>query len=161
MQRAGGSGLRLRLSRHVARVHCPRLGAPQPQFLAARTPYLLHNWDDRDAPAQVPVRDSVGIAGGLFMLGGGAIVLKYSIQPLTVWWNKPRAPKRYKGGFEDQMTRREAALILGVRESADKKKVQEAYKRIMMLNHPDLGGSAFVTTKINEAKDMLTKGKRG
>lgn len=95
------------------------------------------------------------------MIGGGAIVLKYSIQPLTIWWNRPRAPKRYKGGFEETMTRREAALILGVRESADKKKVQEAYKRIMMLNHPDLGGSAFVTTKINEAKDMLTKGKRG
>jgi DnaJ family protein C protein 19 len=95
------------------------------------------------------------------MLGGGAIVLRYSIQPLTIWWNKPRAAKRYKGGFEEQMTRREAALILGVRESADKKKVQEAYKRIMMLNHPDLGGSAFVTTKINEAKDMLTKGARG
>jgi len=27
----------------------------------------------------------------------------------------------------------------------------------MMLNHPDLGGSAFVSTKINEAKDMMVK----
>jgi len=159
MQRAGSAGLRLRLSRHAPRVNRPRLGAPPPQFTAARNTYLLHNWDDRDAPAQVPVRDSVGLAGGLFMVGGGAIVLKYSIQPLTVWWNKPRAPKRYKGGFEEAMTRREAALILGVREGADKKKVQEAYKRVMMLNHPDLGGSAFVTTKINEAKDMLAKGR--
>ena len=61
-------------------------------------------------------------------------VIKYG----TIWWNKPRAPKRYKGGFEEEMTRREAALILGVRESADKKKVMGAYKKIMLLNHPDL-----------------------
>jgi DnaJ family protein C protein 19 len=161
MQRGGSTVLRLRLSRQAARVHQPRLGAPPPRFVAARTPFLLHSWEDRDAPAQVPVRDSVGFAGALFMVGGGAIVLKYSIQPLTIWWNRPRAAKRYKGGFETEMTRREAALILGVRESADKKKVQEAYKRVMMLNHPDLGGSAFVTTKINEAKDMLAKGRRG
>jgi hypothetical protein len=31
----------------------------------------------------------------------------------------------YKGGFEDKMSRKEASLILGVRESADPKRVQE------------------------------------
>ena len=53
------------------------------------------------------------------------------------------------------MTRREAALILGVRESADKPRVQKAYRRLLTLNHPDTGGSTFLATKINEAKDML------
>jgi hypothetical protein len=45
--------------------------------------------------------------------------------------------KYYQGGFENPMTRREAALILGVRESADSKKILEAHRRLMRLNHPD------------------------
>jgi DnaJ homolog subfamily C member 19 len=58
------------------------------------------------------------------------------------------------------MTRREAALILGVRESAAKAKVMEAHRRVMMANHPDAGGSVFLSTKINEAKALLL-GKGG
>jgi DnaJ-class molecular chaperone len=52
-------------------------------------------------------------------------------------------------------------LILGVRESAAKAKVLEAHRRVMMANHPDAGGSAFLSTKINEAKTLLVSGKRG
>ena len=61
----------------------------------------------------------------------------------------------YKGAFEPEMTKREAALILGVRESASKERIREAHRRVLMLNHPDTGGSTFVATKINEAKEML------
>ncbi|GFH20725.1 mitochondrial import inner membrane translocase subunit TIM14, partial [Haematococcus lacustris] len=58
------------------------------------------------------------------------------------------------------MTRREASLILGLRESAPEEKIKEAHRRIMRANHPDGGGSAYLATKINEAKDMLLgKGK--
>lgn len=65
----------------------------------------------------------------------------------------------YDGGFEDKMTRREAALILGIRESASVDRVKEAYRKLLPLNHPDKGGSAYIATKINEAKDLLLKGK--
>jgi len=37
------------------------------------------------------------------------------------------------------MTRREAALILGLRESAPQERVREAHRRIMIANHPDAG----------------------
>ena len=47
--------------------------------------------------------------------------------------------KYYKGGFDHTMSRREAALILAVRESASKKELREAHRRLMMLNHPDSG----------------------
>lgn len=66
----------------------------------------------------------------------------------------------YKGGFEPKMTKREAALVLGIRESATKDKLKEAHRRIMLLNHPDRGGSPYLATKINEAKDLLDKTAR-
>eukprot|EP00598_Pedospumella_elongata_P012198 CAMPEP_0185006454 /NCGR_PEP_ID=MMETSP1098-20130426/84649_1 /TAXON_ID=89044 /ORGANISM="Spumella elongata, Strain CCAP 955/1" /LENGTH=153 /DNA_ID=CAMNT_0027534621 /DNA_START=231 /DNA_END=692 /DNA_ORIENTATION=+ len=65
----------------------------------------------------------------------------------------------YDGGFEDKMTKREAALILGVRENATPERIKDAHRRIMQINHPDKGGSAYLTAKVNEAKDMLIKGK--
>ncbi|XP_003744565.1 mitochondrial import inner membrane translocase subunit TIM14 [Galendromus occidentalis] len=65
--------------------------------------------------------------------------------------------KYYKGGFEDKMSRREASLVLGVGQSANKAKIKEAHKRIMLLNHPDRGGSPYLAAKINEAKDLLDK----
>lgn len=64
----------------------------------------------------------------------------------------------FKGPFEAIMTRREASLILGITETASEQQVMTAYKRLMMINHPDTGGSTYVATKINEAKDkMLVK----
>jgi DnaJ family protein C protein 19 len=52
-------------------------------------------------------------------------------------------------------------LILGLRETGlTKAKVKEAHRRIMLLNHPDRGGSPYLATKINEAKEFLeTKGR--
>jgi DnaJ family protein C protein 19 len=63
----------------------------------------------------------------------------------------------YQGGFENstKMSRREASLILGVRDGASKDTVTEAHRRIMISNHPDRGGSPYLATKINEAKATL------
>ena len=66
----------------------------------------------------------------------------------------------YDGPFEATMTRREAALILGVRESASIERIRNAHRKLLILNHPDTGGSTFLATKLNEAKDMLTSGKK-
>jgi hypothetical protein len=65
----------------------------------------------------------------------------------------------YQGGFESQMTKREAALILGVRESAPREKIREAHRNMSRINHPDTGGSPYLAQKINEAKDLLLGSK--
>jgi DnaJ family protein C protein 19 len=61
----------------------------------------------------------------------------------------------YKGGFQAVMTRDEAAKILGVRQTAPPEKITASHRKIMMLNHPDTGGSPYLATKINEAKNLL------
>jgi DnaJ-domain-containing protein 1 len=76
------------------------------------------------------------------------------------WFGVGVGASYYQGGFEDTMNKREAALILGVRESSSAKKIKDAHRRLLVLNHPDTGGSTFVAGKINEAKELLLKGTK-
>ena len=76
-----------------------------------------------------------------------------------VWYSSWFARHFYDGGFDDKMSRREAALILGIRESADAARVKEAYLRLLRLNHPDHGGSPYIATKLNEAKEVFDTGR--
>lgn len=56
------------------------------------------------------------------------------------------------------MTQREATLILSLNERAvTKDKIRKAHRTLMLLNHPDRGGSPYLATKVNEAKEFLEK----
>ncbi|KAK9283609.1 hypothetical protein L1049_011859 [Liquidambar formosana] len=40
-------------------------------------------------------------------------------------------------------------------------KVKEAHRRVMVANHPDAGGSHYLASKINEAKDVMLGKTKG
>ncbi|KAF9918701.1 DnaJ sub C member 15 [Lobosporangium transversale] len=108
-----------------------------------------------------PLFIGIGIAGAAY--GTKVAMRAWQLHGTRIMAAIPRpdtigAGKYYKGGFEAKMDRREAALILGLKESGlNSSKLKEAHRRIMLLNHPDRGGSPFLASKINEAKDLLDK----
>lgn len=53
------------------------------------------------------------------------------------------------------MTRKEAIDILGLSEKPTRDEINQAYKRLMMRNHPDQGGTDYLAAKINLAKQLL------
>ena len=64
-----------------------------------------------------------------------------------------QAPSR--GGSD--MTVEEAYDILGLAPGADAAAIKAAHHRLMMQLHPDHGGTDYLATKINRARDVLLK----
>ena len=89
--------------------------------------------------------------------GGRALIKKVRMNKMQAkdLFSNTKMVERYKLAFEDPMTRREAALILGVTMDASEAEVQQAYKTLIILNHPDRGGSGYMAMKINQAKDLM------
>jgi DnaJ-like protein len=57
-----------------------------------------------------------------------------------------------------EMNVQQARDVLGVPDSATKKEIIKAHKRLMQKLHPDRGGSDFLAQQINRARDVLLKG---
>ena len=64
------------------------------------------------------------------------------------------APPPYGSG---DMSADEAYEILGLAPGADEAAIKAAYHRLMMQLHPDHGGTDYLATKINRARDVLLK----
>lgn len=94
------------------------------------------------------------------VMGAAAIAGVWTLKTLFFSKRGPGAGGKtfFTGGFEPKMNAKEALQILNLRESTlSKNKLKDSHRKIMLLNHPDRGGSPYLATKINEAKDLLEK----
>lgn len=68
-----------------------------------------------------------------------------------------RQSNRFQNPSSSNITMREAYEILGVSENSSESEIKKAYLQLMSKMHPDTGGSAYFSTKLNQAKDLLLK----
>jgi len=66
----------------------------------------------------------------------------------------PETPRATDG----PMTRAEAFAVLGLADGATEDEIQAAYRRLMRAAHPDQGGSDWLASRLNAARDILTDG---
>lgn len=62
---------------------------------------------------------------------------------------RPRAAPR------SAMTRQEALEVLGLNPGATDTQIKEAHIRLMRAAHPDAGGSDWLASRVNQARDIL------
>ncbi len=53
------------------------------------------------------------------------------------------------------MTREEALAVLGLKPGAEEEEIRSAHKRLMRMAHPDNGGSDWLASRLNQARDTL------
>ncbi|MDB5412139.1 MAG: molecular chaperone DnaJ, partial [Rubritepida sp.] len=61
----------------------------------------------------------------------------------------PRAPS------SGAMNRAEAFAVLGLQDGASAADIRAAHRRLMQAAHPDHGGSDWLASRVNEARDFL------
>lgn len=96
----------------------------------------------------------IAVAGGValrLMLTGqwlGAL----AVAGVTVWLVLDRRPRTGPG-----MTAEEAGRLLGLAPEANAVEINAAWRRMIAEAHPDRGGSAEASARINAARDTLLK----
>jgi DnaJ homolog subfamily C member 19 len=79
----------------------------------------------------------------------GKILLIVVLAAAVIWW--------LKRGTKPAMSDSEARAVLGVSADADAEAIRAAHRRLVTAVHPDRGGSADLTQRLNAARDVLLK----
>lgn len=76
------------------------------------------------------------------------------------WRERVRDAGQAKGTDDSsrEMNRSEAYQVLGLRPGASREEIQAAYRRLIQRVHPDHGGSPYLATRLNQARDVLLSG---
>lgn len=88
-------------------------------------------------------------------------VARYMPQLHNIWmtFNQYRSSSSKNGKSSEEMTREEAYNILGLDSKASKEKIIMNHRKLIQKLHPDRGGSDYLATQINQARDVLLNNK--
>jgi len=104
------------------------------------------------------------LAALLFLTGRGAVAIAAlaMLGPMVWAWMSPTGPDTHRAdppprmrGDTGGMTRADAYAVLGLQPGASEADIRAAHKRLMGAAHPDRGGSDWLASRINQARDVL------
>lgn len=96
----------------------------------------------------------------------GALLLETFLERTAPGWRQAQGGEGSAGGGGSYgapggpMTMEEAYKVLGLEPGAGRSEIVNAHRNLMKRFHPDQGGSNYLASKINEAKDVLLAGGR-
>lgn len=102
----------------------------------------------------------LSLAGLLLLTGRGAVASTglVLLGPLAWrYWQENRAKTATAAPFAGKMGRKEALAVLGLNEGASESDIRAAWVRLMRVVHPDGGGTDWLASRVNQAKDVLLR----
>ncbi|MEX6725735.1 molecular chaperone DnaJ [Parapedomonas caeni] len=101
-----------------------------------------------------------GRLAGAIALGSSALALYGRYRWVKGVLDRIRGAGRRPGGggaarASGTIAVAEAYEVLGLKPDANKEAVLAAHRRLMRLAHPDHGGTDYLATRINQARDVL------
>jgi DnaJ homolog subfamily C member 19 len=102
----------------------------------------------------------------LFISGRGTQALGGLVLVGPLLWRRWHQGSAGLGGFgatstpppprqSSSMTRQEAYEVLGLKPGAGEDAIHAAHRRLMRTAHPDAGGSDWLASRVNQARDVL------
>jgi hypothetical protein len=119
-------------------------------------PYAGHSLGEFDLPpllAMVPGFDAESVS----------LLESYLDRRFPAWrqdGQAHRAGGHDRAASSGKMTDEEAYQILGLQPGARRDEIVRAHRGLMKKLHPDQGGSTYLATRVNEAKDTLLRTHR-
>ena len=91
----------------------------------------------------------------------GARLFQAYLDSRTAGWREtvndnPGSRQSGQGG-SSAMTEKEAYEVLGLKVGAGEEDIRQAHRALMKKLHPDQGGSTYLATRVNMAKDVLLR----
>jgi hypothetical protein len=97
---------------------------------------------------------AMSLFGGL-MVYGKPVLKAFGLWQTIKGFNRADATKN--APTTAAMDKAQARKILQLEDNASAEEIIAAHKKMMAKNHPDKGGSTYLASQINQAKDVLLK----
>ena len=97
----------------------------------------------------------IRINPNFFSILPGLVIFFIRWKPVIDFVRKYFSSSYRKRKNNNMMSRKEALKILGLPDDATKKEILDSYHSLIKKNHPDLGGSDWITSQLNKAKETL------